>query len=191
MNLASIPSVEAPISVHSLPTPNVGNVSSAVTGKVSAVAGGLSKGIPSVSLPSVPALPSMPKLPTVSLPSTPAIGGVTDKLKSLTRGALPTPKLGLDGLKSSAMGSVNVDSLIGDMKPSLAGNLVGKAVSAKQSVTDTISNSTSVVTKQIQSAQSAASSATGQISGATTDVSSTAESTASNVDKNITQTFTV
>lgn len=100
MNITSIPVSTAPnISSASI----VGNASS----QASSAASGLGQGLPIAKLPTVPSVPSMPT----------ASGGLT----SLTRGALPAPKLGLDGLKSSVMGSVNIDSLIGDMKPSLAG----------------------------------------------------------------------
>jgi len=175
MNTVSIPSVEAPISV--LPTLNVGNVTSTATDKIPAVAGGLCEGIPSVSLPLAQELPSTPKLSSINLPSIPtaaSLGSATDKLTSLTRGALPEPKLGLDGLKSSVMGPVNVDSLIGGMKPSLAGKV--------ESTTGALSNTTSEVTKQIQSAQSTVASAVGQYQST---------SAVSNVAKNITPSYTV
>ena len=81
----------------------------------------LPQSVPNISAPK-PAIPSstnvsdLPvKLPTVKLPNP------TEKLSTLTRGALPEPKLGISGLKTSIVGPVNIkNSMIDKMTPALA-----------------------------------------------------------------------
>jgi len=125
---ASIPNVKAP----SIPSAELATSTASSTIKS--------------SVPSVKA-PSLVTSAASSIPST----------KSLTRGALPEPKLGLSGLNSSPIGSVNVKSIIGDMKPALA-SLTGMSIPSVPAMPST-SNITSMVSDTVSESKTSATSA--------------------------------
>lgn len=102
--------------VPNVKAPTVSNVDDN-SNRVSSTVSGIKSSIPVVKTPSI----------STTISTTPSSASA---IQTLTRGSLPEPKLGMDGLKSSMAGAVDVKSVIGNMKSSLASSAIVSAITS-------------------------------------------------------------